>query len=81
MDLLKAKQEQLAADPKSADLDSDEELYRFFEDDGDKKKDKKKRRSSSGERKRRSSGEGGLRARVGRKVETPAVKVGSRRHK
>ena len=94
LDLLKAKQEQLAQAPAKADVDSDEELYRFFEEPeerkekkgsgrhsveegGEEKKKKKvgkKRRTSGdsggeGKRSRRSSGEGGLRARLGRKVD------------
>jgi len=93
LDLLKAKQEQLAQAPAKADVDSDEELYRFFEEpeerkekkggsrhtaeDGVEEKKKKKvgrkRRTSEsggeGKRSRRSSGEGGLRARLGRKVD------------
>ena len=89
LDLLKAKQEQLASAPASADVDSDEELYRFFEEpeEGARKEKKsssaaKKRRSSGeasgGERKRRSSGEAGLRARLGRRVEGEGGKVGRR---
>ena len=94
LDLLKAKQEQLAQAPAKADVDSDEELYRFFEDPEPERKEKKgssrhtaedgveekkkkkvgkKRRTSDsggeGKRSRRSSGEGGLRARLGRKVD------------
>ena len=88
LDLLKAKQEQLAQAPAKADVDSDEELYRFFEEPVDherkekkggrhseekKKKVGKKRRTSEdevdGKRSRRSSGESGLRARLGRKVD------------
>merc|ERR1712032_906390 len=40
LDLLKAKQEQLAQAPAKADVDSDEELYRFFEEP-EERKDKK----------------------------------------
>merc|ERR1712088_765532 len=75
LDLLKAKQEQLAQAPAKADDDSDEELYRFFEEPDERKKKKggRKRRTSEeggeGKRSRRSSGEGGLRARLGRKVD------------
>ena len=93
LDLLKAKQEQLAQAPAKTEVDSDEELYRFFEEPVDherkekkggrhseeglaekkKKKVGKKRRTSEdevdGKRSRRSSGESGLRARLGRKVD------------
>ena len=95
LDLLKAKQEQLAQAPAKADVDSDEELYRFFEEPEERKEKKgssrhtveeaveekkkkkagKKRRTSGdsgggeGKRSRRSSGESGLRARLGRKVD------------
>ena len=93
LDLLKAKQEQLAQAPAKTEVDSDEELYRFFEEPADherkekkggrhseeglaekkKKKVGKKRRTSEdevdGKRSRRSSGESGLRARLGRKVD------------
>ena len=91
LDLLKAKQEQLAQAPAKADDDSDEELYRFFEEPDERKEKKgsrhteegveekkkkkvgRKRRTSEeggeGKRSRRSSGEGGLRARLGRKVD------------
>merc|ERR1711936_1002646 len=37
LDLLKAKQEQLAQAPAKADDDSDEELYRFFEEPDERK--------------------------------------------
>ena len=41
LDLLKAKQEQLAQAPAKADVDSDEELYRFFEEPETERKEKK----------------------------------------
>merc|ERR1712083_300798 len=40
LDLLKAKQEQLAQAPAKADVDSDEELYRFFEEPEERKEKK-----------------------------------------
>merc|ERR1712110_486248 len=40
LDLLKAKQEQLAQAPANADVDSDEELYRFLEEPEERKEKK-----------------------------------------
>jgi len=46
LDLLKAKQEQLAQAPAKADVDSDEELYRFFEEPEPERKEKKGRHTA-----------------------------------
>merc|ERR1719394_1709428 len=42
LDLLKAKQEQLAQAPAKTEVDSDEELYRFFEEPADHERKEKK---------------------------------------
>ena len=69
LDLLKAKQEQLAQAPAKADVDSDEELYRFFEEPETERKEKRGRHTAEegraekkkkvGSKKRWTSGDSG----------------------